>query len=183
MMKISAKESRTLHELSSTTGSTASQVANRTGVSASTARKHLAELRAQGLARRDNVSGEWFAVHEPTAEKPAEPKPQRERKPRKPVPEATPDAELETQLAASFDKTADLLRGLGFRDKVAELDGSLVDLLRDAGPLSREEVAEKLTLPTWSFRRMTEGKHGDLRFDPLVEVVGRGDDRKYQAVR
>ncbi|HMG41159.1 MAG TPA: hypothetical protein VK611_07500 [Acidimicrobiales bacterium] len=73
------------------------------------------------------------------------------------------------------------LAALGLSDKLARHDAQLVELLAEHGPLTRDQVLAKVPgLSAWAFRRMSEGKHSDRSFSPLLSVTGQGKTRTYQ---
>jgi hypothetical protein len=152
-----------------------SSVANEVGLSPATTRKALVVLADAGRALKNTETGEWRVaerIAEPEQHKPAEaPKAAKADKAAK---AAAPQPEL--------TGAAKELLAVGYPRRTAVIDGAVLDLIRSSGPLTEAQCREKLDhVPGWSFRRLAEGKHGELEFAPLISAFGKGKDRAYSA--
>lgn len=185
--------------LSYTSGRTASGIANEAGVSPSTARKCLTVLKERGEARRDHQTADWFAVvheepevegHEVVSTKVYE----EGEHPHvlagtkvvtlKRVTDSEPTDDERDSAIARDHGAGTVLASWGLSPRLVAQDGELYELLRDCGPLSRSQLETKLSsFSEWSLRRLSTATHrGEVHGDPLIEAVGRGDDRVYRVI-
>jgi hypothetical protein len=188
----SAATQSSVHAALTADPQTTTQVADRLRLSAATVRKALAALAADGLAVQSETDRTWTrgeaqpasaAVKQRAADIVADDKRQ-ERKPAR----STNAADKKATAAAEAKAKPELkgaaaeLAALGYPRRTAEIDGALLDLIRSSGPLTEAACREKLgAVPGWAFRRLAQGRHGDLEFAPLISAFGTGADRAYSA--
>lgn len=174
--------------LSYTSGRTASGIANEAGVSPSTARKCLTVLKERGQARRDYQTADWFAVihEEPEVEVTESIEVEEPPSLAEVLYEgaSTPSDDERDHTIARDHGAATVLASWGLSPRLVARDGELYELLRDCGPMSRDQLENKLSsFSEWSLRRLaTASHHGEVHGDPLIEGVGRGDDRVWKVI-
>jgi hypothetical protein len=178
---------------------TTTQVADCLQLSAATVRKALTALKADGLAVQSDEDRTWIRTPEAQPVKATAAVKQRakeiveddrrqERQPSKAnttkkataAAKATKAAEPKPELTGAAKELA----ALGYPRRTAEIDGAVLDLIRSSGPLTEAQCREKLEhCPGWAFRRLAEGKHGELEFAPLIASEGKGAERTWKAAK
>lgn len=187
-------------ELSPVTGRSASAVANASNLSVSTARKALTALREQGRARKDETSADWFAVSVTTQSdevvgqidavladqpEPRVPNPFPGEDDQVPTSFSTPDpVQVEQDNLLTEAGVKPVLEAWGLTDRLVAQDAQLYVVLKQAGPLRRDELEARLAnFSEWSIRRLQTGRHqGRNVGQPLIESVGRGDAKVYKVI-